>query len=198
MDSNALYKQTNVAAGQDCEISPFCSLENVVLGDRVRIAAEVQLKNVVVGSNCKISRRVTFYSPDPQRPVRIGHHCCFMFGVFGEATGGEMRIGNHTGIAHNTVLLTSSGPGPNCPILESLQPAELGSIIIGNHCWIGAQSLLLPNVELGEGCTIGGNSLVGHGRYKPWSVYFGSPVRLLQIHDAAAVAAAKAKCGLNT
>src|SRR3954471_2986429 len=90
MDTNDLYRQINVKAGADCEVSPFCTLENVELGEGVRIGEGTQLKNVVVGSGTKIGRRVTLYSPDSSRPVQLGNSCWLSEGVFGEATGGAI------------------------------------------------------------------------------------------------------------
>jgi acetyltransferase-like isoleucine patch superfamily enzyme len=192
MNWNELYKRVNLQAGPDCVISPFCSLENVVLGNGVRIADGAQLKNVIVGDHTKISRNVTFYSAIPDRPVRLGNHCWFSVGVFGEATGGEIRVGDYAVVAHGTILLTSSGPGEQSPLLNQIYPVQLGAVIVSAHSWVGAHCVLLPGTELAEGTVIAANSLVPGGQYGSWSVYGGNPARRLKPIDPAAVRAAKA------
>ena len=186
-----MHKQIGVQAGPDCVISPFCSLENVVTGSHVRIDDGVQLKNVVIGDDTKISRDVTMYSPNPERPVRIGSHCWISAGVLGEATGGDVRVGDFVVIAYRTTILTSSGPGPRSPILNQIYPVELGSVQVGDHCWVCAHCLLLPKTLLGEGVVVAANAVVTGGDYAGWSVYGGSPARRLKTLDPARVAEAK-------
>lgn len=183
------YKRINVQAGEGCEISPYCSLENVILGRGVAVRDGVQLKNVVAEDGVHFSRNVTFYSPDPGRPVRIGRQCRFGHGVFGEATGGEIEIGEHVGIGHFTVLLTSSGPAPG-PVMTLLYPEKDGPIRVGAHGWLGAHCVVLPGVCFEEGVVMGANSMAAAPRYEAWSLYGGSPARLIRRLDTRAVEAA--------
>lgn len=198
MNDSELFKRVNVRAGDGCEIHPACSLENVVLGKGVRVANGVQLWNVVVGDRAKISRNVTFYTNSADQPIRIGVACWISYGVFGEGTGGEISIGDHSVVAHSTTLLTSSGPGLNSPILVRLYPDQFGSIRVGPHCWVGAHCVLLPDVALPEGVIVGANSTLKAARYEAWSVYGGSPAKLLKRLEASAVAAARAEWAAAT
>jgi acetyltransferase-like isoleucine patch superfamily enzyme len=189
----AFAHQKNVTAGHDCIISPLCSLEHVTLGDAVRVGDGAQLKNVVLGSHTKIGRNVTLYSSEPERPVRVGRHCWFSVGAFGEGTGGEIRIGDHAVVAHGTRILTSSGPGEQSPIMNALFPVQLGAVLIGDHSWLGAHSLVLPGATLGEGVVLAANSMLRSGQYEGWCVYGGSPARLIRVLDRQAVQEAKAR-----
>jgi acetyltransferase-like isoleucine patch superfamily enzyme len=175
-------KRINVEAGEGCEISPYCSLENVVLGRGVAVRDGVQLKNVVAGDGTRFSRNVTFYSLDPARPVCVGRECRFGHGVLGEATGGEIGIGDHVAIGHYSVLLTSSGPAPG-PVMTLLYADTTGPIRVGAHGWLGAHSVVLPGVRFEEGVVLGANSLAAEERYEAWSLYGGSPARLLRRLD---------------
>jgi NDP-sugar pyrophosphorylase family protein len=77
-----IFLRVNVQLGEACDVSPYCSLENVVVGPRVQIAQGVQLKNVLVGPDTKIGREVTLYSPDPTAQCasesRVGCHTAFL------------------------------------------------------------------------------------------------------------------------
>jgi galactoside O-acetyltransferase len=128
--------------------------------------------------------------------VRLGKSCWLSYGVFGEATGGEIVLGDYVVVAHRALLLTSSGLGHQSTVMSLLYPTEVGSISLGDHCWIGAACTLLPGVHLEEGTVAGANSLLVRGGYGPWSVYGGTPSKLLKQLDHEAWQAAKAKAGL--
>ena len=51
-----------------------------------------------------------------------------------------------------------------------------GRIYVGKHAIIGAHTVILPNVHIGEGVAIGSNSLVNRD-CEPWMIYAGSPAR---------------------
>ncbi|OGF27367.1 hypothetical protein A2477_03965 [Candidatus Falkowbacteria bacterium RIFOXYC2_FULL_47_12] len=191
MDLSGFFKKINVTQGADCTISEFCSLENVVLGDSVIIGDGVQLKNVAVGNGSKIGVNVRLYSPAVAQPVTIGQECWLSYGVFGEATGGEIHIEDYAVIAHRSLLLTSSGPGKKNAIMDALYPEEHGPIRIGAYCWLGTQCTLLPGAILSEGVVLGAHALARGGVYEAWTVYAGIPAKFLKKFDAQAVAAAK-------
>ena len=50
---------------------------------------------------------------------------------------------------------------------------------IGNDCWIGRETLLLPGLELGDGCVIGARSVVTKD-CKPYGIYAGSPAKFIK------------------
>lgn len=50
---------------------------------------------------------------------------------------------------------------------------------VGKNCFIGARSILLPGVEIGDGCIIGSGSVVTKS-IPPRSVAAGNPARILQ------------------
>ncbi|MEG3439565.1 acyltransferase [Pannus brasiliensis CCIBt3594] len=50
---------------------------------------------------------------------------------------------------------------------------------IRKHSIVGANSVILPGVTIGEGVAIGANSLVKHD-CEPWMIYAGSPARILR------------------
>lgn len=192
MGISDLYKKINVCHGIGCEISEFCTLENVNMGNNVRIGDGAQLKSVVIGDGTKIGVNVRFYSPDPERPVRIGHHCWLSYGVFGEATGGEIILEDYATVAHRTVFLTSSGPGKNNAVMDALYPEKRGLIRVGKYSWIGAQCTLLPGSLLGEGAVLGAHALALGGAYDVWTVYGGVPAKVIKKIDPEKVAWAKA------
>jgi acetyltransferase-like isoleucine patch superfamily enzyme len=177
------HHRKNVIAGRSCIISSFCSLENVTMGNDVVIGDGTQLKNVVIGNNTKVGRRVTIYSPESDCPVQIGSHCWFSYGVLAEATGGKISVGECSVIAHYSLLLTSSGPGPRSPAMEAILPSKLGDVRVGASSWIGAHCTLLPGVLFEEGVVLAANSMASAGRYESWRIYGGCPARFIRKLD---------------
>lgn len=47
-------------------------------------------------------------------------------------------------------------------------------ISVGNDVWLGRKSLLIGNVEIGDGCVVGGGSVV-RGKFEPYSIIIGNP-----------------------
>lgn len=57
-----------------------------------------------------------------------------------------------------------------------------GEIIIGEHCFIGARSIILPGVILGDHCIVGSGSVVTKS-FPAGSVVGGNPAKLITTTD---------------
>jgi acetyltransferase-like isoleucine patch superfamily enzyme len=51
-------------------------------------------------------------------------------------------------------------------------------VTIGNDCWIGGNTIIMPGIKIGNGCTIGAGSVVTRD-IPPFSVAIGSPARVV-------------------
>ena len=52
-------------------------------------------------------------------------------------------------------------------------------VTIGNDCWIGGSTVIMPGVTIGNGCTIGAGSVVTRD-VPPFSVAIGSPAKVVK------------------
>jgi galactoside O-acetyltransferase len=144
--------------------SVIVGIENIEIGDNVRIdsynvvlAARGWLK---IGSNVHI---------EPLSSI-IAHN--------------GILIGDFCTISHGVRLFTASADYSgdyftnSFPDQKFQQPFS-GPIEIRNHVIVGANSVVMPNVILGEGAAIGAMSFVRKS-LEGWQVYAGNPLKLIR------------------
>ena len=61
----------------------------------------------------------------------------------------------------------------NPTIDEKYRNTNRASIYIGKFCLIGANSVILPGVEIGTGAVVGAGSVVNKS-LQPWGIYMGN------------------------
>ena len=90
----------------------------------------------------------------------------------------KLIIGKNVSIAQNVNIMTDSGPNASRKMQKYFQLIN-GPVKIGDHSWIGANSVIMPNVVLGEFCVVAANSLVSKS-FPPYSVVGGNPAKLIK------------------
>lgn len=150
-----IFETAKIAYPENVEIG-----DNVIIDDFVLIIAK---KKIIIGSNVHIASFVSI-------------------------TGNEDFImGDFTGLSTGSKILTStddfSGPyltNPTVP--DEFKNVTSKPVIMKKFALVGANSIVLPGSIIEEGVSIGANSLV-NGITKPYSVYVGSPIRLVKEKD---------------
>lgn len=79
--------------------------------------------------------------------------------------------------------------GPRVSIYAATHPTEVQGrrdgidysqeVTIGNDCWIGGNTVILPGVTIGDGVTIGASSVVTKS-IPSYSIAVGSPARVIR------------------
>ena len=89
------------------------------------------------------------------RNVYIGDHCNI------RAAGGPIVIGSNVLIAnHVTIVSSNHGIASGSLIMEQKWATCPLGVEIGDDCWIGANSVLLPGASVGSGSIIGAGAVV--------------------------------------
>lgn len=89
--------------------------------------------------------------------IIVGEHCFINFNCT-FLDGALITIGSHTLIGPNVQIYTPHHP---MNYLERRQTKETASpVTIGDDCWIGGGSIILPGVTIGDRCIIGAGSVV--------------------------------------
>lgn len=84
---------------------------------------------------------------------------------------GSLAIGDNVSISPECYLLTL-GHDPRDPGFA----AKPGPVVIGNRAWLGARTMVLPGVTLGEGAAIGAGAVVAKSQ-EPFAIAAGVPAR---------------------
>ena len=87
----------------------------------------------------------------------------------------KLVIGKDVWIGPNVGIITANH-NPQNP--EQHLPGE--SVVLGDGCWIGMNSLILPGVILGDHVTVGGGSVVTHSFPEGNCVVAGVPAKLIR------------------
>lgn len=79
--------------------------------------------------------------------------------------------------------------GPGVSVFAATHPTEVQGrrdgvdyskeVTIGNDCWIGGNTVILPGVTIGDGVTVGASSVVTKD-IPSYSVAVGSPARVIK------------------
>ena len=160
---------------------PFLVItENIRLGQDVDVSPGVSLNNISTGNRGKI-RNHTIAFGAREHPLRIGDD--FFIGVNCYLNGiADLRIGSRVTIAHGVMIFTDSGPNTS-PLLQKHFPITAAPVTIGDDVWIGAGAIILPGARIGNRCVIGAGSIV-KDEVPDDSVVAGSPAKLVKRIDA--------------
>ena len=88
---------------------------------------------------------------------------------------GSIDIGRGTYIAPNVGLITA-----NHDLADLSQHVEAKPIILGEKCWIGMNSVILPGVHLGPHTIVGAGSVVTKSFPDGNFVIAGNPAKIIR------------------
>lgn len=132
------------------------------------------LENIEFGKNIIIDDFTLIYAT---APMKIGNYV--HIASFTSITGGaELIIDDFVAISQGCRILTGTddfvdwGFG-NSTIDEKYRNTKREPIKIGKFCIVGANSVVLPGVTIGEGATVGAGSVVTKD-LESWGVYIGN------------------------
>ncbi len=152
-----------------------------------------------LGKGVKISDRAAIYNADD---IEIGDFSriddfCVISGkvsigrnvhiaVYSHIAGGSegVTLDDFSGLAYACHVMAQSddytGRSMTNPTIPSEFKKEIKkSVHIGRHCIVGAQSVILPGVTLGDGSSVGALSLVTKST-DPWTINFGNPAKRIK------------------
>ena len=107
--------------------------------------------------------------------AQIGDNCYIQVRSLGDEPY-LVKIGNHVFISAGVIFLTHDA-GAWIFNEEIPDISAFGNIIIEDNCFIGAKSVLLPNIRIGKNSIVGAGSVV-ISDIPPNSIVMGVPARI--------------------
>lgn len=92
----------------------------------------------------------------------------------------HLYLGDRVSIAPKCIFILMSQP--NSSKIRSIIPCHDGDIIIEHDAWIGAGSILLPGIHIGEGAIVGAGAVVTKD-VLPYSIVAGNPAKIIRMLD---------------
>lgn len=163
--------------------------------------SEKELKEIgfkAVGKNVKLSRKASVYSPDKIEigdNVRIDDFCILSGRI---VLGSQIHIsayvalygskgiviGDYSGISPKSLIYSAMDDFSGDYLIGPIHPEEKtnirgGTVHICRFVQIGSNSVVFPDLEIGEGSVIGALSLVKES-ISPWGIYAGIPCRYIK------------------
>jgi len=148
-----------------------------------------------LGSNVQLSRKASIYNA---KKIEIGNHVriddfCILSGTIklgnnihisafcGLYGAGTISMEDYSGLSPRTTLFSASDDFSGDFLIGPLLPEEYTNvkkapINIGKYCQLGAGCIVLPNVTIGEGVSVGAISLVNKD-LQAWKIYKGIPAK---------------------
>lgn len=71
-----------------------------------------------------------------------------------------IEVGDNSTLAYGVTILTSADPNGPYNKLSDLYPPTKAPVIIKDNCWIGARSIILPGITIGECSVVAAGSVV--------------------------------------
>lgn len=94
---------------------------------------------------------------------------------FQALSGGKIYIGKGSWIANNVGIITSNH---NPADLNNHQEGK--NVVLGENCWIGMNSMILPGVNLGPNTIVGAGSIVTKSFLDGNVVIAGNPAKVIK------------------
>ena len=128
-------------------------------------------------NNCRI--RVGVELDRSSKYVFVGSSQLGEYSVLSARKRGEIYIGDNVIMGGRIVFHTLNHNYNSKDILIVRQGVTLEPIKVGNDVWIGSDAIILPGVNIGEGCVIGAGSVVTKD-VDPYSIVAGNPAKIIK------------------
>ena len=152
-------------------------LENISLAKNVIVDSTSSINNIRISEGVKIAKRCSLFGSS-ENILEIGENSYVGMNTIINGYRGKIIIGCNVSIAQSVNIMADSGPNAS-EQMQKFFPLDHGGINIGDHCWIGANSVIMPKVELGEFCVVAANSFVNKN-FEAYSVIGGNPAKLIK------------------
>jgi dTDP-4-amino-4,6-dideoxy-D-glucose acyltransferase len=153
-------------------------------GDNVKISDKASIYgagNISIGSNVRIDDFCILSAGKEIIIENYVHIACYS-SLIGHAL---IHMKNFSGLSSRVTILSSSDDYSGKAMTNPTVPSKYlniysAPVILGEHVIIGATSIILPGVNIGNGTAIGAMSFVKEKNIPGRSIYAGNPLRFIK------------------
>lgn len=158
-DNNIFYCEEKLRL-ENCKVRFTASNSLIYIDSNSSLSFNMWLGNdsvIYIGKNCYMNGKSHLYATE-RKNILIGNQLLLSFENYFRTADPHIIYDTDTKKRLNTSK----------------------SILIGDHVWIGQQSLILKGTEIGSGAIVGGHSVVSNKKIASNSLYVGNPVRKIK------------------
>lgn len=159
---------------------------NIKFGENVCISDDVIInnpQNIQIGNNVRIDCHCILIAGKNSKII-IGNNVHIAAGCYLFGSNADIVFEDYSGISSNVVIYTASddyteGYMTNPTVEMFFRKIKSGPVILKKHVVVGSGSILLPDIILEHGTSVGANSLVTKST-QPFDFIFGSPAKFFK------------------
>ena len=134
----------------------------------------IGIENIDFGKYVIIDDYVLIYAKEP---MKIGNHV-HIASFTSISGGGVLVMEDFSGLSSGCRIITGSddfkgGGFGNPTVAEEFRNVKIGKVHIGKFAIVGTNSVILPDVTIGEGVTVSAGSVITKD-LEPWGIYVGN------------------------
>ena len=163
-----LYKNRFISCGKNVNISKGCYIRD--------------FKNINFGKNINLGVNSQIYAGKDSK-ISVGNNLSTNSNVMINADcGGYIEIRDNVLLGPNVVIRASNHAYSRTDIPINQQGHIAGRIILHEDVWLGANVIILPNVEIGKGSIVAAGSVVTKN-VGDYSIVGGVPAKLIEMRN---------------
>jgi acetyltransferase-like isoleucine patch superfamily enzyme len=148
---------------------------------RYRFLNWVKAKFLIL-NGAKIGARPTFYPGvwiAPGRNLSVGDDVDFALGVLVTTSGG-VTIGDRALIGYRAQIISANHHIPEGRGRIFGSGHDRAQVTIGDDVWVGANSIILPGITIGDGAVVAASSVVSKD-VAPYTIVGGVPAKMIKV-----------------
>jgi galactoside O-acetyltransferase len=155
--------------------------QNVLIS---RAAGIIGAHNISIGCNVRIDAFSLLTASEGYINIRNNVHIASYCSLVGR---GGVVLKDFSGLSHGVRIFSASDDYSgafltNPTVSQTSTNVQVALVELNEHVIVGANTVILPGVTIGEGSAIGAQSLVTK-TLGEWGIYSGAPARLIRVRS---------------
>ena len=180
---HAIMVVRSMARGQYYRLKYRLLGRKVVIGRNFRVIGRLDIRGpgtVIFGDNCFVVstyvQATTPWTHHPDAVIRFGNGV----GLAGTRLGCRVSItvGDNTGLSDSRIMDSDFHDARSSSTDRQNTEGANAPVVIGSNVWLGAGSMILKGVHIGDNAVVGAGSVVATP-VPPNAIVFGNPAKVI-------------------